>query len=840
MSHRTPRRRLLRRWLGLALGLAALVVGIAVAGIAGAQPANAAVWDFCKADQTFAAPLPADVTTSGPVKVSITDPAAGSQQFRYVTTTERPVDAYGGAGLSWTTFGASCADFAESGATMVANFIYEFAVATPARLLGLLLQLVFAPTLADLVIGDGTAAHPGALGGALESMHSGFFLTWAPLLIGLGLCGALWNMARKRSQKGISSFVWLMAVIVAIGILASPSGMKILRKTNDAASDATVCATFAVSGACSDSNTDSTTSRMHVFEAMMTETLAAPVWASGALGDLAAQPFTNADGSVITSIKYTSDLNGVPDFGGDLITVPIHVLAVPSKGATPTWGEVWRWTGTYTADEMAAIRDDDSLRCTDKDSPKTSELSNRHADGAESHELCRYKAVVRAALLYKITTEHEGSLPAVMGSGNGRLIAAISGAAAGPLELGIGVMGLLTLGYQLELIFLVLMAPLVALIALKRPEAAKQWGGKVTATLVRRVAVGLTLGIVLWLTTTINQGFVNLVTGPGAVATVNPVMIPVVTATVGITVMIAGFVGLGHLKDMLLAGLALPTDDPVTGGLEKAATVATVAAGGALGAASGARLLGAGKALLRSGAVGGPTVGRGMRTVEQLQAVRGTAGQRLDVQDREHERSRREEEAARAQKRRTPPVMPGGGAVPPHREDAPPPGPRAEDGPDAATAWADLLSTEAAQAQRAAHMRPHEERHATAVAGMRRVEDELAHFAAARREREQRRYNDLIAEGHTPEAAARKAAEAIDGQAQHLAAALQRARQGVGDAEVDLDVARRTPTRWEVAADAHLRGGSSLEEATAALHLDRVDHVRWLRAQNAIRPDPER
>ena len=311
MSTRTALRpHKLRRRFGLAAGVAALVFGIAIAGMSGAQPANAAVWDFCKSDQSFPAPLPAGNTnaTAPAVQTTAVGSPNGTTQLAWVSAQGYPTGAaYEGGGLSWYTFGTSCADFSTNGVTMIANFLFSIFAEFPARILGLVVLLVFSfgTLIADALIGDGTPSHMGLIGPLVNQMHQNIFLGYAPLFVAITMVVALWNIARRRTQKGVSDFGWLMGVIVAMGILASPSGIALLRTTNDATQQATVCAVFAVSGAC-DQTAGLSMSDNRKLANSMVETLDSPIWAAGALGGLANAYFAAPDGAPLKQITMQS------------------------------------------------------------------------------------------------------------------------------------------------------------------------------------------------------------------------------------------------------------------------------------------------------------------------------------------------------------------------------------------------------------------------------------------------------------------------------------------------------------------------------------------------------
>ena len=490
---------------------------------------------------------------------------------------------------------------------------------------------------------------------------------------------------------------------------------------------------------------------------------------------------------------------------------------------------------------MAAIRDNPSLACTDSNSPDMTALSNSKAghmslDG-RGGQLCAYKWLVRAAVVSYIVENYPGSYPEMAGSGTMRLSAGMSGLGVLPLATGISIIGFMTLFYMLELIFLFMISPLVGLLALRNPAVAKKWSGQIGAALVKRVAAGLVLGLILWMVGNLESIILTSMSTDDGVSLMPPWIFPFLTAIVCLLTMLVGFVLLGRIRDMILGGMHLPEGDAAESALKKGLMIGTSAASGALAAGSGLRLMGAGHALMRSGAIGGQDVRHGFQAGDRAgRSVR--AGQtRLEDEQKREEQERRKAAASREAAQRTPPVMPGGGAVPPQTGGVRP-GPPAESGQDATVAWETLLQTRAAQTRRAEELRPYRDARDTATASMRRVQDELARFEAARNGLVTQRTADHLAAGDDPELAAKRAQAAVDGQADRLAASLVRARQELGDAQVHLDVAERAPGDWAAAADAHLRRGSSFEDAEAALHLDATDAYAWQRAQASMRRPP--
>ncbi len=847
MSTSTPRPHKLRRRLGTLAALGALVFGIAIAGLAGAQPANAAIWDFCKADQSFAAPLAAGSTLPNAPKAQTTAVGSPNATIPLAWVSAQgytPGAAYQGGGMTWFTFGTSCADFSQNGTTMIANFLFSIFAEFPARILGLVVLLVFnfGTLITNLIIGDGTPQNLGLVGPVVSQMHQNIFVGYAPLFIALTMIVALWNVARRRVQKGVGDFGWLMGVIICMGILASPSGTALLRTVNEATQEATVCAVFAVSGAC---DQNGSMSSLKDLSNSMVETLDAPIWAAGALGTLANAPFADKNGNQLTQITFQAH-DGAPNIHSDnragngwQITVPIPADAIPASGAHRTFGDVWRWTQTYTSAEMAAMRDNPALACGRDNSPDVTALSKSSGTnmdlGSISGELCAYKWIVRAAVVSYIAQTYPASYGEMAGQGTMRVSAGMSGLGVLPLATGISIIGFMTLFYMLELIFLFLISPLVGLLSLRNPNVAKKWSGQIGAALVKRVAAGLVLGLILWMVGNLEAGILTLTTVGDGLTMVPPWVFPFITAIICFLSMIVGFIMLGKIRDMILGGMHLPEGDAGESFAKKAIGIGTAAASGALAAGSGLRLMGAGQALMRSGAVGGDAIRHGFTAGDRAgRSVKAGQARGVDEQKRVAAERKAQAEAQRAA-RREPPTLPGGVRVPPAAGRSRP-GPERGAPAEAHEAWADLHQTAAARARRDEELRPHREARANAAADLRRAEEAMREFQAASDGLVQRRTADAVAGGEDPTLARKRAEESVADRAGELAASLQRARQTLGDADVHLQVAQQTPSDWSAAADAHLRAGSSFEQAAQALHLDGQDVAVWQRAADAVQP----
>jgi hypothetical protein len=823
MATITVKQKRIRASITMLAGVCALIFGIGVAGMVTAQPANAAIWDFCSADQTFAAPASAGGSQLG--ERDGTPATVGDRTVQWVRTAEAPAAAYAGAGLKWTTFGASCADFEMSGMTMLANFVYELAVLMPAQLLGIALQLVFMPDIANAIIGDG-AAKAGLIGPVIERLHENFFLAWAPLIIGVALIGVMWGIARKRSSHAMGNFGWIMGVIVLVGLIASPDGLALTRKANQAVSEGTACLVFVFSGACSDDMNSGSTAT-NAFSSAMVESLAAGTWGAGALGSLATQDMT-ADAITFRARE------GVPKIyeantGDNALSVPIPRDAIPRAGADyPTWAEVWRWTQTYTRAEMAAMRDHPELRCAQPNSPPVNALSNRgDKDIERAHqtysELCVYKWIVRAAMVSEIATVHTGSFNDMAGSaGNTRLAAAASGVSVAVLSIGIGVAGAMVFVYQVLMIGLVLTAPVVGLAALKNPAIGRRWIGMLGVSFVKRLATGFTLGLMIFLISSVQVKFLE--SDMFGLARFPVYAAPFAGALVSIVCMVAAFLLLSRVRDLFAASAGLAegdrTGDGAMGVVKQGVNVALSASTAALSTTSGHRA---------GAAVAGAVKGRRRGNPVDAAMTGRSVGERIALQDalahRNHEREAEEARKAanadakvRDERRRRPPVTTRGVHPDPVHATAMP-GPAADAPEEVRRLWEALMNSPEALARRDEELRPLRDAYAQTAESLREAQDNVDRHDGTSDELIETFADQYMTQGMAPDAALDLARADVERRGDALARELTRANQAVGAAQVNLEHGLSRPSDWAMAAQDHAERSGDFQASAAALNL---------------------
>ncbi|WP_024285328.1 hypothetical protein [Cellulomonas sp. KRMCY2] len=577
-----------RRWWqrrAITASLTAVLVGSAliVGALAGAQPAAAGP---CDPNQTLA-PI-AGTGTAG-----VTNQLLDVDGYAVVTSAGGREGYPAGLGLTFSSFGLTpCGDALQSGAVGTAKVLWDVFALLPLRFLGLILDFSLGGSLAETLLGFAQ--------GLVTALQQHVFVAWAPLVITLALITVILGIARGRGQKGWGDLAWMLIVIAIAGIFATPTGIGLAQTANRATAQLTRCAALAPSGGCeSGSISDS-----------VLEVLVGDTWAAGVLGELGAQPAPS-------SLHFTAD-GGVPDISQAWdVTVPVQ--AIPARVENqPTWGEVWRWTGAYTAAESSRILSAPDARCSiSGSSPETIDISNPDFADLEKGELCSYKWVVRTAMLSELATSFPDSYQDARGATSSGMTASLTALGLIPAMVGVAALGIAVLMAEIELILLIVISPVVALFALKDVATGRRWAEKVVATIIRRITTGVVLGLVIFMLAALQQLVAGTLVGAPAGAPVVPVLLrPLAVGLLGVVVAIAGFKLAGQVRDMALSAAGLPEGDghgdKATGAAKQLGLGAVAAGVGAATAGKGAHFAGAGKALLHNG--GGHSLRSAVRT----------------------------------------------------------------------------------------------------------------------------------------------------------------------------------------------------------------------------------
>lgn len=516
-------------------------------------------------DPNTTLPLPAEPGASTGASLS----ASTTQVNGWTVVSGRmtPMDAYGGNGYDWHTYATGCMDF--SVGTMVGNIMFMVFVSAPATILGAITQFAFSTTIVNALL--------PFVGGGVSSLNDSVFRTWAPMVIAFVLIGVLFALARGRSQKGLGDMAWMVTVIVIVGMLASPVGPQLLQKVNDTTRNLTSCVMFAATAGCSaGGNANSMT-------VGMVDSLSFDTWATGALGDIAKDPMP-------ATVSYGERKEPFMVNEDRSMTVPLNVIPAQTPGA-PTWAETFRWTQTYTHNEMHAMKNNPALRCSVSESQNIANLSENHPikDSESTSELCGFKWMLRGAMFSHLLDNAPDSYATAVGKGMERVsVSFVSALTVFPIIILLLVLGFLVLMYQVEMLLLFITSPVVALLAMKSKTTGRRWFDMALATLVKWVSAGMVLGLVMMLVDWSGEVMNSLLSTGGGMAMI------VGVASRGILVLLFVIVALVmffKIQGMLLSATGL--DSAANNGSKGKAVMGALGLG-ALGAAAGAVGAGAG------------------------------------------------------------------------------------------------------------------------------------------------------------------------------------------------------------------------------------------------------
>ncbi|GEM_PF-746927 len=811
--------------------LVVLVTIAALTALTLASPQTARALDLnpldtmCANDQHLYLPAGADNGSGGDASTVLTrypasgDPAEGDG-FAVVSGTGTDAWSDAGDGLTFDAFGLSiCHDTGAQVMTTIGGVAWELLAIWPAKIVGLALDWSLSGALSTVLL--------GVIEEPLQGLNGHVFTRWAPLIIMLSLFGVMWNIARRRGQKGWGDFGWMIGVIAIVGILSSPVGVSLATGLTQVTGQAATCAATAPMGGCEDGEGSVSST---VIDGLLTQT-----WGTAVLGDVADDPMP-------AEVALNEDLKGkTPDIR-DSYTVKIPLDAIPAgPDGVVSYADALRWTNAYTAAEATRMSSAAEHRCNFRDRlPSIGDVTGKTHGDLGADELCSYKALVRAAIYSSLATEHPGSYASATGKSGAALGAAL-GALFGllPLLIGVACIAVVGLVAELELVMLMLSAPVVGLGALRSPGVGRRWATELAGTVVRRFAVGVALGVSLWAVGAITVTLTRLLSGAAAesgatgvaIATVAPKLLPIAVAIVAALTLLGAFKLLTKLQEILLAGVGLPDAGGNTGEARgrQVAAMAVGAAAGAVGA-PGHALKGAMAGMRRGAASGG--VGRA--AMGGLAAGRGAGRRAGTLDDRAAGRPRSWDELDQTTARPTPAapapqdtrrpdsspvVFPPTGVQDAADATTGTVGPRAGDHQNADRAWERLAGTVPARAHRAARDDEQAEAFERTAAALRDAQEAHAQHLRTATERIGLRAEALVRQGASEQDAEEKAAADIAREADELERAVNGARARYEAAVTASELADATPTRWQSAADRWARSSATLDDAAQALGL---------------------
>ncbi len=795
--------------------------------------------EVCKPDQHMVIPEGGDNGTTSSTNRLTRYTASGDEAegagFAVVTSVDAPSYRDPGDGLIFRGFGLSmCRDTAATVTTTIGDTAWQLLAVWPAKLVGMALDWALSGALTTMML--------DLVKAPMQALYDNVFLAWAPLVIGLTLVGIMFTVVRRRG-RGFGDFVWMVGVIAALGLLVSPAGIKALGTASRTVGQLATCATTAPLGGCDKGASVSTT---------IVDTIMGRAWGAAALGDVGDQPIPGR----ITLDEALKD--GVPDIrDGYTVVIPTDAIPAGADGVV-SYADTFRWTQAYTAAEATRIASDPAQRCSFRDHmPTIGDVTGKTHGDVRPDELCSYKAVVRAAILSDLASDHPGAYASATGRG-GAAIGAAMAALFGllPMLIALACIAVVALLAEIRLVMLAVMSPIVGLGALRNPGVGKRWATELAATAVRRIAVGAALGLALALVSGVTWAMTKLLAGNGAlagvaIARVAPKLLPTAIAITTGLLMVATVQVMRKLEEILMASAGLPEGaaGEVVGSKGKRVTAAAVGAtAGALGA-PGALLPGALAGLKRT--AGTTSVTRAARS--GFGAGQGVAARKNDAPTRDDgqrpDPTRKPDPGPDKTPRRTPP-RPVPPPLPPTHDDQPTPvngtpGPRAGDHQDADRAWDALTRVAPARAYRDAER-------AVAEAEIGRLRDALTDaqaqfdsYQARTRERAAELTAWLVRErGMAPLAAGEEALTQVARESDDLQHLVNGTRLAVRRAEDAMSAAANMPTRYDIAADAWARSGAPIADAVQALGLATETEVKAFTAyvqmvrQEAPTPGP--
>lgn len=557
--------------------------------------------------------------------------------------------AYGTGGLTWHTYGTSMCqplDWTVNVTTLLAGFLLSALVAS-SSLMGFSVQAAFSTNIVNSILGGTDMTD------TVTSMNTNLWDGWYPLILGASIVFIGLLVARTQVQAAMSRLLWtVVATALMAGLAISPGGMATLGTyLNDATRAMSSSAMLAVSGpseACStlsEGETPTMDDSVTCMATTMSNDFVMPTWSVGAAGVRA-----NESAPVVTDDQGTTG-GASPDgwvhwnTEGDGVGDDVKYAAtqLPPKGVvpasradgTPTTAEYLRWTQTYTAAEAAALEDNEGMRCSQTGSPSLEDLGKMATkdDDMSNGNLCVKKWAVRAAILYGLKTSDPSAYAAATGKDdlNSRISPAVMSAPISSLAQGsMGLVSILMFFYQLEfLIYLLLVGLFLIASIVKGPHVMGSWAGWVAASMLKRVGLGLVLGLALMIFRWIQNGLISVsLDGWGALMLVFSSLI---TQTIFLCGMVAVLVMWFKLRKVLLQqtkldrfGTSKPVESLKGVGNRVLGAGAGAISGGVTGGAAGAAI-GAGTAALNPKANLLSSVRKGVNSGQAMTQARLTS-----------------------------------------------------------------------------------------------------------------------------------------------------------------------------------------------------------------------
>lgn len=418
-------------------------------------------------------------------------------------------NAYAGAGLGWFMYDVNCLDLPKHMLSMVAGFVFFLGVVLPATGAGWLLKNLLSFSFSN------------SLGGSIQqinvALYHHLFLNWGGIIVMLGVSYAIITALKRRGQKAVGQLLWIGVMVATAMWMSTPTGGPWLMKNIDkAAGQVSIAMVNTIGSGCGDANNDGTQpgtpahwggvdiSAVSTTDATVncvTDALAYGPWASGALGNLAFSSVNKYVQDGVLTLKLDSKSGGWFNSGAsDGYSISIPVKAIPhAQDSDLTFADVLRWTQTFDRAEVYALSQYKGLAgCTGLDGD-----GNMSKPGKEAiWQLCQTKKAVRLALLDRISVDYPNSYQQAVGhTPSSQLMnAMVMFPIILMICLFIGVAGISTLIYSVELMLLFAVVQIYLLAALhpsRGTDIARRWVEMAIGTAFRRVLWGVWLGLLL-------------------------------------------------------------------------------------------------------------------------------------------------------------------------------------------------------------------------------------------------------------------------------------------------------------------------------------------------------
>lgn len=537
---------------------------------------------------------------------------------------------YGTGGLTWSTYATSVCnpmDYGYNITTMVSGFFLSGLIAF-ASLMGFLLNIAFTTEITSRVLDNATVQE------VVRQIDNTLFRDWGNLIIVIALIIVVGLLIRRRFKEGMSNLLWAAIASGMILVVSTTPLMPTLGKAvNNATSSVSTSLLLMFNGGdCKSSGDDSSgvgspkEQQISCMTTNMTSQFVTPVWAFGAAGQQANKQLNAItavdDGGTADTIDWADDskasikvfwdkkgdtaLDDMKDQNfGSIHLPPKGVVPTDNANGVPSTSDYMRWTQTYTGAEMQAMKDNPSMRCRSTSSPdKLEDLDEAAYKGGE---LCMKKWAVRAAIMYGLKNNDPSSYNAASGRDdlNSRIAPALLAyPVTGTVVLSLCFVGMMMFAYQLEMALYFILVGLYFIGSIvKGPRLMLDWAGWVSATAVKRVALGLMLGVLMLLMSILQQIFTAAqVAGAGAMSVV---LLPLIQQAFFIAGLVAMLLMWKKFRRWSLQTTRLEKygSNKLVQSSKKAATKA-LSVGGATAAAAAtggtsAALIGAGTAAMR-------------------------------------------------------------------------------------------------------------------------------------------------------------------------------------------------------------------------------------------------